>query len=410
MLILLIVSLVIQTYYFLNKLDKNCLNNPNLTKQVNAEVVEKRESQESRSMQLGLKDSDSEMLLLDYAQLPWERAAVLEVGDFLSATLRSKKICTTELFSYQASLQRRGYKWQAYSISGEVVEIRKSINREDRQSFTSSIKQSLIDTLLRNFQMSDELAVLLAATIGEKQFLSSQVNDLFRKTGTNHLLVVSGYHISLVFMLSYALAAFLFRRVNFLLLRAPIILPASLVATGFACFYTCLVSGTQTAIRAFLVLFLSSFARSIGREVDSLRVLLIVAIFIIWIFPGAFLEPSFQLSFSAIFGIFLALKFLKQIENEFALSGLINFIVTSLIVSLFASFFTWPIIYFWFSSFVLLSPLYNALLTSIFSFLVIALGNAALLLYYFSPELFDELIILTLFLSAQIIKFLSFLS
>lgn len=406
LLFILVLTLIAQALYFLSRLDQNCLNNPYLNKEVYAEVVEIAEGSEARDKQVSLVDAELGQLLLQHSELPWDKGEELKVGDVVSSRLRCKKICSPSLFSYQASLKRRGYRWFAYFLDAQPL-VASSATTE---SFFSAIKKSLIDSLLRNFQMSDELAVLLASTIGEKQFLSNQVNDLFKNTGTSHLLVVSGYHISLVFMLSYAIFAYFFKRISFVVLRLPVIIPASAIAIVLACFYTCLVSGTQTALRAFLVLLISSFARSIGREIDPLRILIIVALLIIWFFPGAFLEPSFQLSFAAIVGIFLAVKVIKQIENEFTLSRLNKFVITSLIISLFASLFTWPIVYFWFSSFVLLSPLYNALLTSIFSFLVIALGDMALLLYYFSPELFDELIILILFITERILKFLCFIS
>nr|WP_269570227.1 ComEC/Rec2 family competence protein [Legionella tunisiensis] len=74
------------------------------------------------------------------------------------------------------------------------------------------------------------LGILQALTLGITFNIDKQQWDLFRRTGTTHLMVISGSHIGLVAGLAYWLIKWLWLRCSRLCLYWPAIQVASVVA------------------------------------------------------------------------------------------------------------------------------------------------------------------------------------
>jgi competence protein ComEC len=146
-------------------------------------------------------------------------------------------------------------------------------------------------------------AFLDSILLGTRTVLREEVIQDFQRTGTIHMLVVSGLHTSL-------LAAFLwlvFRRA--LRLPAPVAICATL---ALAAVY-CLLTGAQPSIlRATIMIGIVLFGRLLHREADTLNSLALAAVAILALSPGSVRSAGFELSFAAIVGLELIARPLQR--------------------------------------------------------------------------------------------------
>jgi len=154
-----------------------------------------------------------------------------------------------------------------------------------------------LETVLGN---SNQLGVLSALAIGDKQGLSSSQWNALRITGTSHLLAISGLHLSLVSGLVYMLARFAWSCFAFGARRIPAqrfaVFPALLSAfvySGLAGFSI----PTQRALVMLASLYLSIL---LARQPIRLRALALAMLAVLVYDPLSVLSPGFWLSFSAV--------------------------------------------------------------------------------------------------------------
>ncbi|MEZ5700246.1 MAG: DNA internalization-related competence protein ComEC/Rec2 [Nitrosomonas sp.] len=142
--------------------------------------------------------------------------------------------------------------------------------------------------------------VLMTLATGDQRAIPSDQWQIFTRTGTNHLMAISGLHITLVASLTYILAFALWRSNVTLLLRLPArraaVFAGLIVAFGYA-----LLSGFAIpAQRAFFMLAVVAAAIWYGRIAAPSTVLACALFLVILIDPWAVLSAGFWLSFGAI--------------------------------------------------------------------------------------------------------------
>lgn len=200
-------------------------------------------------------------------------------------------------FDYEGWLFRQRIGATGYVVSGERLDEQgdSGLAIGLRRRFHSRIESLLPNDAAR--------AVLLAVTIGARQDIAREQWDLYARTGTSHLMAISGLHIGLaaagLFLLVRILMAPLARGRN---VRDIAMLAASLGATSYA-----VISGLAVpAQRAWLMVVLVALAAVLRRQPDYFRVLSVVALIVVFADPLATLAPGFQLSFLAVLLLLLA--------------------------------------------------------------------------------------------------------
>lgn len=146
------------------------------------------------------------------------------------------------------------------------------------------------------------VGVLQALVVGEQRTVSEIDWNIFRRTGTSHLLAISGLHITLIASMVGFFAAW-WRRSRIL----PIYLPAPTLVWlmgWLAAFLYAFLAGFQIpARRAFVMLSVVVVAHLSGRITTPI-VILYWALFIVLLFdPWAVLSAGFWLSFAAVAAI-----------------------------------------------------------------------------------------------------------
>jgi competence protein ComEC len=187
-----------------------------------------------------------------------------------------------------------------------------------RENFVAklfSLKKSFITSLERNLG-EPHSALAGGLVVGEKSALGKQLLDDFRKVGLIHIVVLSGYNITIV--------ADAMRRLLLFLPRVWGIFFGGLGVAIFGIF----VGGGATVVRSCLMAGIALTADLARRDYDVLRALIFVGLIMLIENPKILLhDPSFQLSFLATLGlIFLASPIENKIDfvtERFGLRGII---------------------------------------------------------------------------------------
>lgn len=193
-----------------------------------------------------------------------------------------------------------------------------SILAEDQGNFIKSalfsIKQSFIraiSSVLPEPQSSLAGGLLL----GAKRSLGTDLTEDFRRAGIIHIVVLSGYNITIV-------AEAIMRVLSFL----PYFL--SLTFGGISIIlFAILTGGSATVVRASVMALLALLARATGRTYQITRALFAAAFFMLIYNPKLLaFDSSFQLSFASTIGLIyfspIVEKYLTFIPEKFQLRQL----------------------------------------------------------------------------------------
>ncbi len=136
--------------------------------------------------------------------------------------------------------------------------------------------------------------LLKAILLGKRSDVPSETLDIFRNSGTFHVLAVSGLHVGLVAMFCY-LGLSVFRRIPKKVVYLFTILMVLI--------YACLVGFRPSVFRATLMATLFLFATIIDRDTDIFNLLAVAALVLLLLNPMQLWDIGFQLSFVAVASI-----------------------------------------------------------------------------------------------------------
>lgn len=186
--------------------------------------------------------------------------------------------------------------------------------------------------------------------LGDRSGLSPELRAAFAATGTSHLLVVSGWNVSLV----VGLVMWLVLRLR--LRHTPLGLLLALVAiAGF----TLLVGADPAVVRAALMGGIAVTALAIGRPADPLTSLTVTVALMAGLQPALLSDLGFQLSALATLGLLLVMPPLKPCLA--ALPAAARWPVEALAATLAASVAVQPLLTATFGQLSLIAPLANLL-------------------------------------------------
>ena len=146
--------------------------------------------------------------------------------------------------------------------------------------------------------------ILVALAIGDQASITQDEWRLFTRTGVNHLMSISGLHITMLAGMFFGLTYWLWRRSSRLTLRLPARKAAALVGVTAALAYS-LISGFEIpAQRTFYMLCTFAGMLLLSRNVAPSQMLAAALLVVLFLDPWAVLAPGFWLSFGAVALIF----------------------------------------------------------------------------------------------------------
>ncbi|NOT85649.1 MAG: DNA internalization-related competence protein ComEC/Rec2 [Methylococcaceae bacterium] len=215
-----------------------------------------------------------------------------------------------------------------------------------------------------------------ALTIGDTTDISAEQWQVLRKTGTLHLIAISGSHISLIAGLIYLLTRWMWARTPLLQTSPQRI--AAIAAIGIALFYALLAGFTLPTQRALIMLSVVMISLLWQRHIQATQTLAIAMGLILLSDPLAVLSAGFWLSFLAVALIF------------FMISGRLakpNYWVGVFKIHSMMAFGLAPILLCFFQQISLISPFANLIAVPVISFLIVPLALIAVLLLSVAPSL-----------------------
>ncbi len=211
---------------------------------------------------------------------------------------------------------------------------------------------------LSEYLYNDSLGVSTGMLFGGTDYISNETKSDFRSSGVAHLLAVSGLHTSLWCGLILNLLKLFKVKERFSSIVAISVLFVLSVISGF----------TPSVVRASFMMGLTLIAPIFKKHSDSTNSLGLSAGIIILINPYSLYSPSFYLSFLATLGVVLSGKYtyilnplFNKLHTPEILKRIINFIYTSILISIFATLFTLPASVYYFGVVSIISPLTNLL-------------------------------------------------
>jgi competence protein ComEC len=146
--------------------------------------------------------------------------------------------------------------------------------------------------------------VLSALAIGDQASISSTQWQIFTRTGVNHLMSISGLHITMLAGFAFALTYWLWRRSARLTLLLPARKAASLIGFVVALGYALLAGYGVPAQRTVYMLATVAIALWSSRNIAPSQLLAAALMVVLLLDPWAVLSPGFWLSFGAVALIF----------------------------------------------------------------------------------------------------------
>jgi len=201
-------------------------------------------------------------------------------------------------FDYVRYLIRKGGSATAYVPAGRWRVIGHETSRTLRQ-IASDYREGVVGLYRRLGFQGDNLAVLSALTVGDKENLSEDIQETYSVAGASHVLALSGLHIGLLYALLFFLFSLTWKRWGFL---KPIGLFIIILLLWAFAFLTGLSSSVVRSAIMFSILAVSCLQ---PEKPLTLNTLAATAFLMLLYNPLWLFDVGFQLSFVAVASILL---------------------------------------------------------------------------------------------------------
>ncbi len=272
-------------------------------------------------------------------------------------------------FDYEAWLLERNLRASGYVRAAERPPLAAMVWQADYgvERLRHAVRASMAHLL--PVERYPWAGVLIALVIGDQRAIQGDLWNIFNRTGTTHLMSISGLHVTMVAALFGGLVSFAWRRLPWLVLRWPAQRAAVLAGFLAAFAYTLLAGFAVPAQRTLYMLGVAALAMSSGRSPAPSRTLCLALAVVLLIDPWAVLAAGFWLSFGAVGALlYIGSGLVGKTpgwRGSVAAWGAVQWAAT--LASL-------PVLLLVFQQFSLVSPLANALAIPVISFIVTPLA------------------------------------
>ncbi|NNM68792.1 MAG: DNA internalization-related competence protein ComEC/Rec2 [Gallionella sp.] len=233
---------------------------------------------------------------------PQDAPLALRAGERWQLTLRLKQP--------HGSSNPHGFDFEAWALENKVravgyVQAKGDNHRIDAaasglmyriESWRETVREKFNATLAG----APYVGVLSALAIGDQGSIPQSQWQVFTRTGVNHLMSISGLHITMLASLGFALTHWLWRRSVRLTLWLPARRAAALVALLVALGYALLSGYGVPAQRTVYMVGAVAAALWLKRNFSLGQILSIALLGVLLPDPWAVLSPGFWLSFGAV--------------------------------------------------------------------------------------------------------------
>lgn len=185
--------------------------------------------------------------------------------------------------------------------------------------------------------------------LGSRQDIPDDLKEAFNKTGTTHVLAISGYNIMIIsWAVLMGLVVFFKRKTAFW------------ISVAIVCLFVILTGASASVVRAAIMGLLLSFAHGYGRLYNPKNSIILAGAVMVWLNPLALVfDIGFQLSFAAVIGL---MYLYPKINNKLKKLPKLGNLKEITLMTISAQIAVAPLLVYYFKNFSLLSLPANILI------------------------------------------------
>jgi len=197
-------------------------------------------------------------------------------------------------FNYKKYLQQQQIHHQIYGNNFQFLLLPKT--NQTIEGIAASIREKITKALIRYGFKNDELGVVNALILGQRQYITSELQQSYAGAGAIHILAVSGLHIGIILLILTAV----FKPLHYFKHGK---LAATLAIIIILWMYAILAGLSASVVRAVAMFTAIAIAMFVNRPSSIYKTLVISMFFLLLFNPYYLFEVGFQLSYMAVFSI-----------------------------------------------------------------------------------------------------------
>ena len=197
-------------------------------------------------------------------------------------------------FNYKKYLQLQQIHHQIYGDTSQFLRLPKT--NQTIKGIAANIREKINVALIQYGFKNDELAVVNALLLGQRQHLTSELQQSYIGAGAIHILAISGLHIGIILLILSAV----FKPLHYFKHGK---LAASIIIITILWLYAIIAGLSPSVVRAVAMFTAIAIAMRVNRPSSTYKTLVISMFFLLLFNPYYLFEVGFQLSYLAVFSI-----------------------------------------------------------------------------------------------------------
>jgi len=197
-------------------------------------------------------------------------------------------------FNYKNYLKKQQIHHQIYVNNHQFFALQKKSS--SIRGIAATIRTSINKSLKTNGFKNDELAVINALLLGQKNTVTKELLDSYSGAGAIHILAVSGLHVGILLLL----LTFLFKPIHYFKHGK---LMATLLIIVLLWIYAIIAGLSPSVVRAVAMFTALTVGMQLIKRSNVYQTLVISMFFLLLFNPFYLFEVGFQLSYLAVFSI-----------------------------------------------------------------------------------------------------------
>ena len=281
------------------------------------------------------------------------RYPAYKYGDVIKLTGELETPPQLDDFDYRGYLAHQGIHATMFYPEIEVLDTGRGF---PPLAWVYSLRGRLAQTLAQVLP-EPQASLAQGMVLGIRGNIPRDLQDDFSRSGTAHLLAISGLHLGIMAGILLGVGLWLFGRRHYLYVW---------LALGAVWLYTVITGMNPPVVRGAIMASLFLLAEALGRQRSAMVALTFAAAVMVGVHPYILGDASFQLSFLAMAGLVFIFPILrdlgrravvKMLGEEGSFISLSNVVVDTLSATLGAIIAVWPVVAYYFGIISLVGPL-----------------------------------------------------
>jgi len=231
----------------------------------------------------------------------------IEYGDQLIIPIQSKDITgvlNPAEFDYKTWLARQKIYHQTFLQQAQIIKLHRNLGNRI-QAYAFKLRRAQVDFYRKVIKDKDCFSIAATLVLGYRAELAQDTFNVYAKTGTIHVLSVSGMHVGLIYIIIDKILFFMKGRRWLSAFKAIIIIT-------LIWFYALLTGFSPSVLRSAVMLSAFILAKLLKRHSNSYNIISFAAFCLLVYDPFLIWDVGFQLSFLAVLGLIYLQPIIRQ--------------------------------------------------------------------------------------------------